>query len=387
MFRHVAPWLGGDVVFANLETVVTERNDLRALDKAFTFRSHPAGLAYLAGLGVNAVSLANNHAIDYGETGLRETLLHMERLRTVGLVAAPGVGAGRARAIAPAAVNVRGLRVQIGALGIGSSYVGAGSERAAMAAWPGDLSDTVDALRDAAGDLRMLSVHYNQEMAVRPSPGDAQRLRDVVLRQGIDLVAGHHAHVAAGVQHVGGGLIFYGLGNFAHPGMQDMGHYGVCRDYGLMARIHYARAAGDRFQARAIEVVTLDDMHSAPRPRTGEDGRARIAVLNHLAGGLDGPGDARGLQFTPRADGTGLACLPGAAQEPGRIGALCREAAVAADANETARHRRAAASSCGSQMMAGRERGRSQAMPIAVFANPSKASGATRDEILGWAQH
>jgi poly-gamma-glutamate synthesis protein (capsule biosynthesis protein) len=201
--------------------------------------------------------------------------------------------------------------------------------------------------------LRLLSVHFNQEMAVRPSPEDARRLREVVQRHGIDLVAGHHAHVVAGVQSVGEALIFYGLGNFAHPGMQDMGRYGVCRDYGLLARIHYSRAPGERFSVRAIEVVTLDDMHAGPRPRTGSDGAARIAVLNHLAEGLDHGEGARGVRFRPRADGTGLYCAEGAADEGGRIGALCR---AAPDVVERAMVQRAAAS-CGGELVARRRDG------------------------------
>lgn len=49
---------------------------------------------------------------------------------------------------------------------------------------------------------------------------------EAVLGQGIDLVVGHHAHVVQGIEIVDGRVIFYGLGNFLHPGMQNMAGMG-----------------------------------------------------------------------------------------------------------------------------------------------------------------
>jgi hypothetical protein len=70
----------GDLAFINLETVVTDRNDLAPETKgkgAFHFRSHPAALKALIDAGFNLFSLANNHAFDYGAPGIEETLYHL----------------------------------------------------------------------------------------------------------------------------------------------------------------------------------------------------------------------------------------------------------------------------------------------------------------------
>src|SRR3546814_6039993 len=56
-------------------------------------------------------------------------------------------------------------------------------------------------------------------------------------QKGIDLIVGHHPHVSQGVELNGKSLIFYGLGNFLHPGTAEMTRLGMCRDYGLMAKI------------------------------------------------------------------------------------------------------------------------------------------------------
>lgn len=324
------PLLAGDAVFANLETVVTDRSDLAPLEKAFNFRSHPLGVKHLVETGFNLFSIANNHAIDYGDAGLRETIKHISALRADGLAAA-GLGLGRAAALAPSDSTIKGARIRMSALGIGvgSQPAHASPERATMASYGSDTDfrEAVTRLGSAEADIRILSVHYGQEMQVRPSQADEKRLREAVMTHNIDIVAGHHAHVVAGVQQIDGRLIFFGLGNLMHPGMQDMARHGICRDYGLLARVHLARTPGDRFKVHAIEAIALRDMHATVRARDGEDGATRIAVLNHLAAGLDqsAPGGARGIRFTPQANGRGLYCSADAERMPGSIGALCAQ--------------------------------------------------------------
>ncbi len=328
--RGLASLMDGDINFANLETVVTDRNDLNPVSKAFNFRSHPAGIRHLLGVGLNVVSTANNHAIDYGEPGIRETLHHLSGLSDAGLKGLPGIGIGRAEVLAPADIEVKNARVRISAIGIGGGGLPTSPQpslRAGMASYqaPADFRDIVHELATSNGDIRMLSVHYGTELQVRPSATDERRLRMAAVAGSIDIIAGHHAHVAAGVQEIDGRLIFYGLGNLLHPGMQNMDRLGICRDYGILARVHLARAAGERFRLRAIEIVTLRDMHQSTRVRDSDAGRLRIEVLNHLAAGLDDrSGGARGVRFAPQVDGSGLYCAPEAAANSDRIGRLCQ---------------------------------------------------------------
>ena len=72
----------GDLAFINLETVVTDRNDLAPEGKgkgAFHFRSHPAALKALIDAGFNLFSLANNHSYDYGAARRRGDALPCRR--------------------------------------------------------------------------------------------------------------------------------------------------------------------------------------------------------------------------------------------------------------------------------------------------------------------
>lgn len=381
----IRPLLDGDLNFANLETVVTARNDLSPSDKTFTFRSHPDGVRHLARIGFNILSTANNHAIDYGIAGLAETMRNLDRLKSEGaLLAHAGVGQNRDMASLPQAITVRGWRVAFSALGIDSGGR-AGADRPGQMAWraPEDVAEVIQRLSDAPADFRILSVHHGRERDVTTDRDAIRKLRhQAVLAGGVDLVVGHHAHVAQGIELTGGRLIFYGLGNLLHPGMQDMGAFGNCQDYGLMARVHLAEDANGRLALRAVEAIPLTDMHWQARPMSGEAARVRIHVLNHLASALDdNDSGARGLRFAPTADGTGLYCAPEAANEPGRIGALCRDwtGVPAAEPSLAARVR----SACGSGAIVARARGESrpsssfQASRLAV-SRPAAAANSDR---------
>ena len=331
----IAKDINGDLNFMNVETVVTNRNDLRRDTKGqrgpFNFRSHPAGLRHLVASGFNLLSLANNHSMDYGVAGLNETLKHVGVLENESLAVATGVGMNRDEASRPEKVKVKNTDVAFASIGIVTNNL---KRHRAGPAKPGQIAYRFDddfaeirkRLTATPADYRILSIHYGVEGQVRT---DARQVADwrrkAAQRDGIDLIVGHHAHVTRGVEIAGNSLIFYGLGNFLHHGTANMTKKGICRDYGLMARVHLREASGGGLLLRAVEAIPITDTHYRPRRLTGRKGAARIHVLNFLASTLDSAKDGTyGVRFTPQADGSGLYCLPGAAKEGGRIGALCQ---------------------------------------------------------------
>jgi poly-gamma-glutamate synthesis protein (capsule biosynthesis protein) len=331
----IAKDINGDLNFMNVETVVTDRNDLRRDTKGqrgpFNFRSHPAGLRHLVASGFNLLSLANNHSMDYGVAGLNETLKHVGVLENESLAVATGVGMNRDEASRPEKVKVKNTDVAFASIGIVTNNL---KRHRAGPAKPGQIAYRFDddfaeirkRLTATPADYRILSIHYGVEGQVRT---DARQVADwrrkAAQRDGIDLIVGHHAHVTRGVEIAGNSLIFYGLGNFLHHGTANMTKKGICRDYGLMARVHLREASGGGLLLRAVEAIPITDTHYRPRRLTGRKGAARIHVLNFLASTLDSAKDGTyGVRFTPQADGSGLYCLPGAAKEGGRIGALCQ---------------------------------------------------------------
>ncbi len=323
---EIAREINGDINFANLETVVTDRNDLSPNMKLFGFRTHPSGVKHLMQIGINVFSTANNHSMDFGLEGARETL---RRLSDMG-VAHTGLGANRLAARTPRLMILKGRSFAFGAAGIIGSGYGSpaeGEERVGHLSYSErDFGEATTALAATAADYRILSVHYGQEFEVNTAASDQRRLAGA-LAQGVDLVVGHHHHVANGVEIVNGRAVFYGLGNFLHWGTQDMSRFDMCRDYGLVARVHLAAAPGERLTVRAIEALPITQMHKTPRLMGGEAGTARIHALNHLAKRFG----ASGVRFAPQVDGTGLYCAAGAERLSGTIGARCTAPAVVAE--------------------------------------------------------
>jgi poly-gamma-glutamate synthesis protein (capsule biosynthesis protein) len=322
----------GDLAFVNLETVVTDRNDLAPEGKgrgAFHFRSHPAALKALIDTGFNLFSLANNHSYDYGTAGIEETLYHLAVANAEKAIAYAGIGSNFAEAIKPGCIDLDGTRIAFSAIGIMTGdqpHQRAGAAKAGQASYRdrADFEATVEKLIALPADYRILSIHYGLEGRVEP---DERQLADwrgfAAGEKGVDLVLGHHPHVVQGVELNGKSLIFYGLGNFLHPGTAEMQRFGICRDYGLMAKVHLARLDG-AWRVEAIQAIPLDHTQMRPEHFAAEEGTKRIYALNHLAAGLDDGKGAKGVRFTPQADGSGLYCADGAAALGGKLATLCQ---------------------------------------------------------------
>lgn len=337
----IADEIDGDLNFTNIETVVTDRNDLRRDTKGqrgpFNFRTHPNGLRALVGAGFNVLSLANNHSMDYGPTGLRETLKHVAALPRDPMRLVAGIGEDRKAAAAVATTRFKGVDIAFGALGIATNNLArhrAGENKPGQLAYrfDADFRTALTQLRSTAADYRMLSIHYGIEGQVRTDARQIKDWRRRAARDGaIDLVIGHHAHVVRAIERVGDALVFYGLGNFIHHGTANMTRKGICKDYGLVARIHLRRSKAGLVTPLAVEVLPVTQTHIATTRLKPAASTARIHVLNYLAGKLPqsrGIPKAEGLRFTPQKDGRGLYCFAGAidaeAGGSGRAASLCK---------------------------------------------------------------
>lgn len=330
MSAGIADLMTADAAFANIETVITAHNRLRPAGKRFVFRSHPSGLKHLTDLGFNLFSTSNNHVGDFGQAGVVETLAHLDALKKDGATfAAAGLGRDRRHAATPKHLRIKNADLYLSAVGIGSGLANRPGQKPRSGHLhlrnQNDVRDALDGLKATRNGYRMLSVHYGEEGQIYPSTRDIKMLRDKVVREhDIDLVIGHHAHVARGIQRVDGKIVVYGLGNFLHPGMQNMGRFNACRDFGLVLRVHIGRVSATRYRAMAIEAIPITDMHERPKRLTPAQSKERIAVLNGLAQQLDHPKfGAQGVRFRALADGRGVACFDGFEHHQGTIANLC----------------------------------------------------------------
>jgi poly-gamma-glutamate capsule biosynthesis protein CapA/YwtB (metallophosphatase superfamily) len=199
-----------DLFVLNLECCISERGErVPEPGKPFFFRAPPVAAERLAALGVSCVTLANNHALDYGPIALRDTLA---RLREVG-VAAVGAGLDVAAARTPVVLSAGGMRVRVVAVTDHPSSYAAGIDRPGVAyaglarELPGWLARA--ASPDAGAELVLMSPHWGPNMRGSPVP-HVRRAAAALEDAGATAIAGHSAHVPQGVR----GRTLFDLGDF-----------------------------------------------------------------------------------------------------------------------------------------------------------------------------
>jgi poly-gamma-glutamate capsule biosynthesis protein CapA/YwtB (metallophosphatase superfamily) len=199
-----------DLVVCNLECCISERGRPTTLigGKPFFFRGPPAAVEALQAMNIRAVGLANNHALDFGEQALQDTL---ELLRAAGIATA-GAGFGLDAAREAAVLTAAGQRVGVIAVTDHPVEYAAAPERWGVAlaimrdAPPPWLLEQIAAARERC-DLMIVFPHWGPNMTT--SPARWQRRAAASLHAaGADLVAGHSAHVFHGAGWNGGPTLF-----------------------------------------------------------------------------------------------------------------------------------------------------------------------------------
>lgn len=213
----VASLLGdADLAVVNLETAITERGS--PAPKQHTFRAPTSGLTALSAAGVDVVSIANNHGMDYGVEGLTDTLRAAD---DAGLVVVGGGRDGRA-AYRSHLRDISGRRIAV----IGATQVLDGNVKASWTAGPGQpglasaktehdgLPRLLAAVRAAAeaADTVVVMLHWGPELQTCPLPRQ-QQLAAQLRQAGAHVIVGGHAHRLAGGGYLGDAVVHYGLGN------------------------------------------------------------------------------------------------------------------------------------------------------------------------------
>lgn len=249
---------GTDLFVLNLECCISTRGE-RWPDprKPFFFRAPPAAIHALHALGVDGVSLANNHALDYGPVALLDTL---DQLEACGIAHA-GAGRDESAARSPAVLTARnGFRLAVVAVADSPPEFAAAPDRPGIAY--ADLGQElpqwlVDGIRDADADAVLVTPHWGPNMTTEP----LRRVRAAaaaLVHAGATLVAGHSAHVFQGVE----GRVLYDLGDF----LDDYATEPVLRnDLGLLFIVTL-----DERGPRRLEAVPLELDYCHTRLPTGD---------------------------------------------------------------------------------------------------------------------
>lgn len=206
--RESLPWLKGDILFGNLEGVVSDRGE--KADKTWTFRAGPDATAVLTAAGFHVVSVANNHVFDFGPEAMLDTV----RLVRAAGIETVGAGKDREEAEKPVVVERGGLKVAF--LAFTSTFpkeAWAGPGRPGVAF--GDPRRVAAAVREARGRADVVVVSFHGGTELDPEPNAVQKaFARTAVRAGADVVIGHHPHVLQPVEVIDGKVVLHSIGNF-----------------------------------------------------------------------------------------------------------------------------------------------------------------------------
>jgi hypothetical protein len=200
-----------DFTAVNLETAVTSRG--RPQPKTYHFRTTPEAFTALRDGGVDLVTMANNHVLDYGQVGLASTLAAARAARFPYV----GIGTNAAAAWAPYVTTINGVKIAI----IGVSQVAElASSWVATRSRPGEanainLPRTLAAVRAARrlAPVVIVFMHWGTEGQACPDPNQMS-LAPKLAAAGASIIIGAHAHMLQASGWLGHTFVAYGMGNF-----------------------------------------------------------------------------------------------------------------------------------------------------------------------------
>jgi len=203
-------WSDSDLVVGNLEGPLLD--DGRSIPGKCVLKADPKWADVLSETGINLVSLANNHMMDYGAKGLFKTIdvLHKAGIHYL------GAGENPENACRPLILDLNNVRIGFLARSsviISSSTYYATQDQPGIASF--DYSETIRQAKQLKHntDLVILLMHWGIENYHFPSSSQ-RALAKQLLKNGVDIIIGHHPHVLQGMEYIGQGMVAYSLGNF-----------------------------------------------------------------------------------------------------------------------------------------------------------------------------
>jgi len=216
---NTAPILSeADLTLVNLECVIARGGKMwMRPPRVFYFKASPLAIEVLQKGGVDYVTLANNHALDFGYEALEESF---ELLEKAGIQWA---GAGRmlAEAKQPAILKAGDMSVAVLAATDNFPEYAAGEDHPGTwyldipppQTFDQEVSAKITQLRKEGVDLIVFSLHWGPNMVKFP-PSEFQVFARRLVDLGVDIVHGHSAHVFQGIEIYQNKIIFYDTGDF-----------------------------------------------------------------------------------------------------------------------------------------------------------------------------
>lgn len=262
-----------DVSILNLETAVTTRGTPEP--KEYRFRAPPVVFTALEDAGVDVVTMANNHGLDYGPVSVPDALA---AAKAAGMPVI-GIGENAAQAYKPWVTTIHGTRIAFLAATavvdapLVATWSATATHPGVATALDGNnaaLVAAVKAIRPHV-DTVVVDLHYGSDLLTCPT--EIQRkLADDLVAAGADVVVGQHAHVLLGGGYKGSAYVDYGMGNFQFyvSNGGETAHTGVLR-----LTVDGRRVTNPRW-------IPGEIVNGLPTPLTGSAATAAVSRWNAL---------------------------------------------------------------------------------------------------------
>ncbi|MDP2690365.1 MAG: CapA family protein [Deltaproteobacteria bacterium] len=257
-----------DARVCNLECVISDRGEpWSATPKMFHFRSDKKNIACLKAAGMDAVTLANNHALDFGY----EAVFEMFALLDSAGIARAGAGRDLEEAGRAAIFRAGGLTLSLISFTDNEPAWEAGDDRPGVFFLPVDEKDArakrlfsgVKAAKKGS-DIVIVSAHWGPNWGYSPVPGHIP-FAHVLIESGADIVFGHSCHVFQGIEIYKGRPVIYSAGNFVDD-------YAVDEiERNDESFIFIVETEGDRITGMSLRPTVITDFQArlAATPRAG----------------------------------------------------------------------------------------------------------------------
>ena len=247
-----------DMTIVNLEGVFTESEE-RQVERTYNIKGDPSYVGILTAGSVEAVSMGNNHRLDYGVAGSKDTVATLE-----------GEGIVYAYDDIVGIYEVKGIK--IGYVSVNEVSWGLGSERL--------IKEGIEKLQEQEADLIIACCHWGIEKD-NYTEDYQNELGRICIDAGADLVLGHHPHVLQGIEEYNGKYIVYSLANFSFGANRNPADKDT-----MIFQQTFTFVDGEKQETQDAKVIPCsvssvkERNNFQPTPLEGEDAARVIGRLN-----------------------------------------------------------------------------------------------------------
>lgn len=238
--KKAKKWLVADLVISNLEAPASNRGK-PSKNKILVYTKKKP-LKVLKEMNIDFLNMANNHIMDYGYEGAKDTKKILDKMK----IKYAGCGKNLKESRKPAVFKKKGKIITVNSYSFTKEFVE--PVKAATKKMPGVAPIKISYIKEDVrcvknklnSGLAIVSLHWGEGKSHNPRPEQIETARKII-DCGADLVIGHHAHCLQGYEVYRGKPIFYGIGNFiSSPYMKDEKSHLNYENKGKL-RIRYAR--------------------------------------------------------------------------------------------------------------------------------------------------